>query len=140
VPSSKPSPPTAGKKFEVEPFAVQAQQHRRTVMVRMRGELDLATISTLTAVLDGLNPQADGVRHVVLDLRGLTFMGSDGVQMLLQQGAFARTNGHNLAVVQGNDAIQRLLTLTKAEARLVLVEAPEDLIPPDQAWADTADD
>ena len=128
--SSKPSPSSAGEKFVVEPFVVQAQQHRRTVLVGMRGELDLATVSKLTTVLDGVNPQADGVRHVVLDLRGLTFMGSDGVQMLLQQSAFARTNGHNLAVVQGNEAIQRLLTLTKADTRLVLVEAPEDLAPP----------
>ena len=96
----------------------------------MHGELDLATVSELTTVLDGLDPRSDGVRHVVLDLRGLTFMDSNGVQVLLQQSAFARTNGHNLAVVQGDESIQRILSLTKAETRLVLVDAPDDLAPP----------
>ena len=37
-------------------------------------ELDIASVSEVAEVVDGLAPDADGVRHVVLDLRGLTFM------------------------------------------------------------------
>jgi anti-anti-sigma regulatory factor len=37
-------------------------------------ELDIASVSGVAEVVDGLAPDADGVRHVVLDLRGLTFM------------------------------------------------------------------
>ena len=50
---------------------------------------------------DGLEPQADGVRHVVLDLRGLTFMDVAGLRELIRQNEFARSNRHNLAVVRG---------------------------------------
>ena len=38
------------------------------------GELDIASVSEVAEVLDGLAPNSDGVRHVTLDLRGLTFM------------------------------------------------------------------
>ena len=57
---------------------VEAHTHRRTALVALRGELDLVTVSKVAQVLDELGPQADGVRHVVLDLRGLTFIDVPG--------------------------------------------------------------
>ena len=81
-------------------------------------------------MLDGLDPQADGVRHVVLDLRGLTFMDVTGLHELISENEFARSNRHNLAVVRGTDAIQRVLKLTGVEDLLVLVDDPDDLVPP----------
>jgi len=111
-------------------FAVEARTHRRTALVALRGELDLVTVSKVAEVLDGLEPQADGVRHVVLDLRGLTFMDSSGLHELVRQNEFARRNGHNLAVVRGTDAIQRVLELTGVADSLVLVDDPADLVPP----------
>jgi anti-anti-sigma factor len=99
-------------------------------LVALRGELDLVTVSKVAEVLDGLELQADGVRHVVLDLRGLTFMDLDGLRELVKQNEYARTNRHNLAEVRGTDAITRLLKLTDVEGLLVLVDDPEDLVPP----------
>ena len=61
------------------------------------------------------------MRHVVLDLRGLTFMDVLGLKELIRQNEFARSNRHNLAVVRGTDAIQRALKLTGVEEMLVLV-------------------
>jgi STAS domain len=49
-----------------------------TALVELRGELDIASVSEVAEVLDGLAPDADGVRHVVLDQRGLTFMDAQG--------------------------------------------------------------
>jgi hypothetical protein len=43
---------------------------------------------------------------------------------------YARSNRHNLAVVRGTDEIQRVLKLTGVEDLLVLVEDPDDLVPP----------
>jgi anti-anti-sigma factor len=70
------------------------------------------------------------VRHVVLDLRGLTFMDIPGLRELIKQNEFARENHHNLAVVRGTDAINRLLELTGVEDQLVLVDDPDDLVAP----------
>jgi anti-sigma B factor antagonist len=111
-------------------LAVEARTHRRTALVALRGELDLVTVSKVAEVLDGLELQAEGVRHLVLDLRGLTFMDSSGLHELVKQNEFARSNRHNLAVVRGTDAIQRVLKLTRVEEMLVLVDDPDDLVPP----------
>ena len=59
--------------------------------------------------------RADGVRHVVLDLRGLTFMDIAGLRELIRQNEYARTNHHNLAVVRGTAEINRVLELTEVE-------------------------
>jgi anti-anti-sigma factor len=87
-------------------------------------------VSKVAEVLEGLEPQPGGLRHVVLDLRGLTFMDVAGLKELMRQNEFARSNRHNLAVVRGTAAIQRVLELTGAEDTLVLVDDPEDLVPP----------
>ena len=121
---------TVQEQLAAEQFAVEARTNRRTALVALRGELDLVTVSKVAEVLDGLEPRADGVRHVVLDLRGLTFMDLTGLHELIRQNEFARSNRHNLAVVRGTDAIQRVLELTGVDDMLVLVDDPDDLVPP----------
>jgi anti-sigma B factor antagonist len=111
-------------------FEVKARTHRRTALVELRGELDLATVPQLAELLDGLTPDAEGLRHIVLDLRGLTFMDASGLHELIRQNDRARQNRHNLAVVRGRTAIERLLALTAVAELLVLVDDPADLLPP----------
>jgi stage II sporulation protein AA (anti-sigma F factor antagonist) len=130
VPSSESSRASPFEELGGEQLVVDARKHRRTALVALRGELDLVTVSKVAEVLDGLEPQADGVRHIVLDLRGLTFMDVRGLRELLRQNEYARSNRHNLAVIRGTDAITRLLKLTGVEPLLVLVDEPDDLVPP----------
>jgi anti-anti-sigma factor len=111
-------------------LAVEARTHRRTALVALRGELDLVTVSKVAEVLDGLELQADKVRHLVLDLRGLTFVNVSGLHKLIKQNEFARSNRHNLAVVRGTPAIDKLLELTGVKEHLVFVDDPGDLVPP----------
>ena len=102
MPSEQPARSVA-EQLAAEQLAVEARTNRRTALVALRGELDLLTVSKVAEVLDALEPQADGVRHVVLDLRGLTFMDVIGLKELIRQNEFARSNRHNLAVVRGTD-------------------------------------
>jgi anti-sigma B factor antagonist len=130
VSSSEPSRGSGAHAPVVGQLAVETRTQRRTVLVALRGELDVVTVSKVAEVLDGLEPEADGVRHVVLDLRGLTFMDVVGLRELLRQNEYARANRHNLAVVRGTEAIQRVLELTDVEGQLVIVDDPDDLVPP----------
>jgi anti-sigma B factor antagonist len=129
VPSEQPARSVA-ERLAAEQLAVEARMNRRTALVALRGELDLLTVSKVAEVLDGLELRADGLRHVVLDLRGLTFMDVLGLKELIRQNEYARSNRHNLAVVRGTAAIQRVLELTGVEEMLVLVDDPDDLVPP----------
>jgi anti-sigma B factor antagonist len=129
VSSAQPSRSFA-EQLAAEQLAVEARRRRRTALVALRGELDLLTVSKVAEVLEGLEPRADGLRHVVLDLRGLNFMDVMGLNELIKQNEFARSNHHNLAVVRGTAAIQRVLELTGVDEMLVLVDDPDDLVPP----------
>ena len=111
-------------------LVVETRKHRRTALVALRGELDLVTVSKVAEVLTDLEPGREGLRHSVLDLRGLTFMDVPGLRELIKQSEFARTNRHNLAVVRGTPAIERALELTGVAEHLVLVDDPDDLVPP----------
>jgi anti-sigma B factor antagonist len=122
--------PSAAAEFAAEQLVVEARTQRQTAVVALRSELDLVTVSKVAEVIHGLEPHADGVRHIVLDLRGVTFMDLDGLRELIKQNDYARTNRHNLAVVRGTNAINRLLKLTEIEELLVLVDDPDDLVPP----------
>jgi anti-sigma B factor antagonist len=128
VSSAHPDKPLAER--AEEQLAVEARTHRRTALVALRGELDMLTVSKVAEVIEELRPEADGVRHLVLDLRGLTFMDSTGLHELVRQNEFARSNRHNLAVVRGTEAIERVLEVTGVKDHLVLVDDPDDLVPP----------
>jgi anti-anti-sigma factor len=62
--------------------------------------------------------------ELVLDLRGLTFMDSTGLRVLVQTDANARRDGQSLQIVRGPAAIDRLLELSGLDEVLPLVDAP----------------
>jgi anti-anti-sigma factor len=111
-------------------LVVETRTNRRTALVALRGELDLVTVSKVAEVLSDLKPGGSGLRHIVLDLRGLTFIDVPGLRELIKQSHFARNNRHNLAVVSDTPAIERVLKLTGVDEHLVLVDDPNDLVPP----------
>jgi anti-anti-sigma factor len=98
------SQPEPIRKQVLEILEVEAQTHRRTALIQLRGELDIATAPRVGELLDGLGSAESGVRHVVIDLRGLTFMDARGVRELIRQKDNAQQNRQNLAVVRGRKA------------------------------------
>jgi anti-anti-sigma factor len=113
-----------------ETLGVRLRTHRRTALIELFGELDLATVGQVADTFNHLALDPDGFSHVVLDLRGLTFMDAAGIHELVRQSNDAHQNQRNLAIVRGNASISRLMALAAVDALLVLVESPEDLVPP----------
>lgn len=91
------------------------------MVVVAHGEIDLATVSVIDNEVQGL--RAAGFRAIVLDLRGVTFMDSTGVRLLLQLDAESRLDGFSFAIMDADGPVRRLLTLTGVQARLSQVEA-----------------
>jgi len=79
-------------------------------MVALGGELDVATAPALTHYLR-LAEQED-VRAIALDLRDLTFVDPSGLRVLLQAKSRARTNGHQLLLLEVGSAPRRLFDVT----------------------------
>ena len=78
-----------------------------TVLVRVAGELDLATVDTLNAALAALPPG-----DVVLDLTGLAFADSTGLRALVIEQERLAGTGDRLVVVHAKAAVRRTLEIS----------------------------
>ena len=112
------SPPTQNE------FSVEISGDASATVLTVTGELDLATTPALEAELERASA---GPELVVLDLRGVTFMDSTGVSLLVKAHRRAQESRRRLAVVKGGAQVQRLLTLTGVAGRLTLIDSPEQL-------------
>jgi anti-anti-sigma factor len=92
---------------DLEPFGVEVQRRAHVTIVQPRGELDLATVETLRSALDAavaetLRCALDGMEHgarLVLDLRGLSFIDSTGLHLLVALTERARRDGLQLKLL-----------------------------------------
>src|SRR4051794_33499609 len=87
-----------------EPFRCDFTLGRDAVRVRPVGELDLVTAPMLKARIDEL--REGGFRRLILDLRGLRFMDSSGLHLILHYDAEARQDGFRFELVPGDHAVQ----------------------------------
>jgi anti-sigma B factor antagonist len=75
--------------------------------VEPRGELDLATADALADALADL----EGARQVSLDLRGLSFIDSTGLRLLVSLGHRAARDGFELSLVAPEPPADRPIQL-----------------------------
>lgn len=80
------------------------------------GELDLATVDAAEAELT--SAEASNAAAIVVDLSGLSFIGSAGVCMLFRATTRSRNDSERLTLLRGPAAVQRVLQLTGIEDQL----------------------
>jgi anti-anti-sigma factor len=104
---------------------VDVQVQDRLILLAVSGELDLASTPVLAEQLERADEQNAGM--VVVDLRELDFMDSTGLHLLLKAHTRAQELGRRFVLVRGNKQIERLLSLTGVDEKLVIVDSPEEL-------------
>jgi anti-sigma B factor antagonist len=92
------------------------------LVVRLSGELDLASVPSLEESLRDLD--RDGINSLVLDLRPLTFIDSTGIRAILRLDGWSRRDDFQLAVVLPEGAARRPLEVTGVDRWLVTLEKP----------------
>jgi anti-sigma B factor antagonist len=109
--------------FDHSGFTIETSQEAGRLVVRPCGELDLATAPDLEELV--LGRLADR-RPVVLDLRGLSFMDSSGVRVLVAAHARASDGGGELTIVrpEPGGAVDRVLEISGVVRALQLVDEP----------------
>lgn len=95
-------------------------------MIAVSGELDLASSPALQEELDRV--ASSDARLLIIDLRQLDFMDSTGLSVLVRAHQRAEEQGRRLAMVNGPQQVQRLLSLTGVVDRLTVVDSPEELL------------
>ncbi|MBW0093640.1 STAS domain-containing protein [Pseudonocardia sp. KRD-184] len=92
------------------PLALGARRAGEVLVVSVAGELDAATTPELQALLD--RHRLPAARHLVLDLGGVTFASSAGVNLLVEiADAPAHAPALHLAGTE-NRVVSRLLEIT----------------------------
>jgi anti-sigma B factor antagonist len=104
-------------------LSLHTYRESECVRVEVSGELDLSSAlvfeEALRRVEDDAQPEL-----LVLDLRALKFMDSTGLRLILSANARAVNQDRTLAIIEGGEAIKRILRLTGVLERLNVVDAP----------------
>jgi anti-sigma B factor antagonist len=87
-------------------------------VLAVSGELDLAAAPSLEEELDRVF--GSEVELIVLDLKGLDFIDSTGLSVLVRGHQRAQESGREFGLVNPTSQVERLLTLTGLADRLTL--------------------
>jgi anti-sigma B factor antagonist len=99
-------------------------KHDGTVaVVAPTGELDLPGAAVLEAELERVEAEPR-LGTVVLDLRGLGFMDSSGLRLVVMADMRLREAGRRLVLVRGAETVQRVFEITRIAERLEFVDDP----------------
>ena len=94
-------------------FGLEVDRGRAGAVLRVSGELDLATVSCLT---DGVaRLWQEGTAPVALDLGRVSFVDWASLVALLELFRDALIGGHELVVTRSCDALERLIALVWAD-------------------------
>jgi anti-sigma B factor antagonist len=101
-------------------FAVDRQDEDESIRLLVDGELDMETGPRLQAELERAHAAAPA--RVVLDLRGVTFFDSTGLQIVLDAELRCREAGRELLLLAGQGEPRRVLELADVTDRLRMEE------------------
>jgi len=110
-------------------FGVETHTSGRLTTLTVTGELDLVSSPVLEREIERANGLDTDL--ILLDLRGLEFMDSTGLHLLVKAHQSAEQAGHRLALTKGSEQVQRLLDLTGVGELVRIVESPEELLDSD---------
>jgi anti-sigma B factor antagonist len=113
VPSTNGPLRTAAK--DQPEFDILVQRSAGTAVVRVIGELDIATAPVLADALTRLEAPCD---RVVLDLSGLTFIDSTGLRLAITEHRRAVADGFDFAVAGATGPVLDVLQLTGLDVAL----------------------
>jgi anti-sigma B factor antagonist len=104
-----------------QPFAVDVQRRSDVAIVRPQGELDMATAETLRAALDAV----ENAGRLVLDLRGLSFVDSSGLHLLVALHERAQRDGFQLTLIAPAAPANKAIRLSGLDQALPFVAADD---------------
>jgi anti-sigma B factor antagonist len=93
---------------------LEVSEGARSARIALRGEFDIASADDARRALQELLSR--GLDAVVVDLSGLDFMDSTGVQFLVDGRETALARGVKLSLVHGGEPVMRVLTVSGVSA------------------------
>jgi anti-sigma B factor antagonist len=105
----------------------ETTRNAAVAVIAATGELDLSGAAVLETELERLEAEPE-VGTVVLDMRGLEFMDSSGLRLVVLADMRAREAGRRFALVRGAETVHRVFEITRMSERLDFVADPAELV------------
>src|SRR3954447_11097443 len=104
-------------------FSIAESDREGRALLTLRGELDLATAPELEQLV---NERLDAGQDVVVDLRGLDFMDSSGIRVLVAAHARAGRVGTRLFIVrpEPESAVAKIVEISGLDGELNILDDP----------------
>jgi anti-anti-sigma factor len=90
------------------------------VVVSFHGEMDISEAERTEQAL--LSLERDQPAILVLDLRGLTFLDSTGLRLVIDADGRAHQEGRRLALIPGPDVVHRIFLIAMLDKRLEFID------------------
>jgi len=108
--------------IKASPLEVKSSTEADGARLTLTGELDIATAPTLEQAVHGA--LQGGVRRVLIDLGGLSFVDSSGLRLFIMLSQRAPQEGWTLQLTRPADTAMSVFRMTGAEHNLPFVEEP----------------
>lgn len=107
--------------------SMRHEYHAGTTIVHLSGEFDLSSEDRFKEELGRVMDSE--TQSFVLDLRGLEFIDSTGLRLLVQLDALARQDGFDFSVLCGNGQVREVLRISGLDGVMPLID-PSGVVPP----------
>jgi anti-sigma B factor antagonist len=106
----------------VTELTTKVRESEGAILIALYGELDISEVEAVEKVLTAAESKLP--RALIIDLRGLEFMDSSGIRLLVEADLRAREEDRRLILVRGSDAVHRVLTIALLDKRLEFLDEP----------------
>lgn len=118
-------------------LSLVVEESDSSLLLRMAGGLDLATIGSVMAALDEVD--VDRTTRLVFDLQEVDFLDAAGLNTLLRANAYCEDHQIQVTVIKPRGLARRVFTLTRVHGELDLVDSeaaadPAARRPRQKAW------
>jgi anti-anti-sigma factor len=93
------------------------------VTIAFTGELDISKADEVERELERVESESPPL--VIFDLRGLEFLDSTGLRIILAADSRSRRNGRRVVIVPGPESVHRVFRITLLDQRLEFADSPE---------------
>jgi len=123
--SAGASQPIANTLSGVRSFSIETGSLGQASLVSLNGDLDLSTAKRAEQAIEEAEQASPPM--LVIDLRGLSFMDSTGLRVVVSADKRATKANRRLVIIQGPAAVRRVFEIARLDERLEIVDTPEEI-------------
>jgi anti-sigma B factor antagonist len=117
------APLSATRVTDLGALTIHSEQAGGTSVLSLSGELDIAGVNAVDTEIARIE-ETIGLQEIVVDLRGLRFIDSTGLRLLIEASRRADTAAHRLRLVRPARSLLRVFEIAAVDTMLPFEDAP----------------